>query len=234
MWCARIDPLLCMPKSVPFLCECPIAGAHSAHCQLYLQGPFCFIFVFSHVGFVVKVDLLPEYILNTVSWGMGDPHSKHWFHSLSCADAVVHRPTLSAVSMKQLSLTKNKGEGGGRTKTGLVFFINTDHFVDLIYRAALQNQFLVWGHWTSHWVSWFLAVISSFLHIGINSSSALNMAKLLWATLFLALTFSLLPILEIKTIFFQDTVFGLPLFSFAKAVKRSCNSKRERSFPSLK
>lgn len=113
MWCARIDPLLCMPKSVPFLCECPIAGAHSAHCQLYLQGSFCFIFVFSHVGFVVKVDLLPEYIVNTVSWGMGDPHSKHWFHSSSCADAVVHRPTLSAVSMKQLSLTKNKGEEGG-------------------------------------------------------------------------------------------------------------------------
>lgn len=49
----------------------------------------------------------------SISRGMGDPHSKHWLHSSSCADAVVCRPTLSAVLMKQLSLTKNKGEEGG-------------------------------------------------------------------------------------------------------------------------
>lgn len=73
---------------------------------------------------------------------MGDPHCEHWLHSSTCADAVVRRPTLSAVSVKQLSLTKNKGEGKGRTKMGFVFFINADHFGDLIYRAACKTSFL--------------------------------------------------------------------------------------------
>lgn len=38
---------------------------------------------------------------------------------------------------------KEQRVGEGRTKMALVGFFNPDHFVDLIYRANLQNQFLV-------------------------------------------------------------------------------------------
>lgn len=38
---------------------------------------------------------------------------------------------------------KEQRVGEGRTKMALVGFFNPDHFADLIYRANLQNQFLV-------------------------------------------------------------------------------------------
>lgn len=40
------------------------------------------------------------------------------------------------------SVTKNK-EWGREGQRQVLFFFNSDHFVDLIYRATLQNQFLV-------------------------------------------------------------------------------------------